>query len=1184
MPAANVTISATFKKAPVYEYTDLTKEMFHLWTGIDGTAEIADPDQHSCDYIVNESTTMPYGNGSVLALQYADLSEYDILTIETTEGEPRLCLNRPTDTENTAYVNIPNNEEQAAKYIKSSANNKFVYDLKAIKTDYEYVHLNCIKAAGAWGSKVNVTSMKLAKLDEETPTLYAITVLENENGTVEADVEEAEEGETVTLTVTPAEGYMVDEASYSYTLEGAEEATVAEIAEPEEDNNATFTMPAADVTVNITFKAIEVEPETPTIAATLVHTATSYSEATAGTFTSNVDAETEHVNNSNFGGTWAGAAYAEFSTTTLPSGASITKATLTFTGIGESRRARDTQVLYANAGETLDYEAIAIGNANVDLAATVLQTVSFPQASSQSFDIDVTDALKAILAEQNYIIFKWTGNPGGGDVAGKASENAPTLVIEYIPGAPEIANWSFDENADDVVTVTTQGYARNIAENSDQITGLQPVTGWTPIAEQTAGDPGFTGGVFAYGSENLLNNKVAAPAAAPEDSESPSALGLSAVWEGIAQYTQEATLPAGDYKFTYTAYNGANTGAVKKNLFGFITEEGTEYLSDQSTFTEGEWNTYEVAFTLDAETKGNISVGFIGAGGSGAAPHLFVDNVTLEKVPGIELALIDLKKAIEAAEAKKATYGVGEGLFQYPESEIEPLAQAITTAQAAYDAAESKAAVEAATAAINGAVEAFAPAMTAPDPEKKYVLTLTTSEGSFELSTGDGVKIVAAEEGTPVTFVAQEGGTYAIFDGAKYVNYEGSNRWTTATTDEAYGWTIAAVEGGYSITGKNGLLGTNTSDGNAVNSPCYGDKNTGNGNYIWTIAEYVEPTEKTIEIAIERIVGQGYTAQTEVMDFTEGLEFLGAESVTWDMLRMVEADGTLSDKFSNGEGEYDGWFNKEGYAQVWGDNSFVCVKMSQAQWTEGQTYEICDMGTAEVGDNVTAHWALVANDKTVFYNFNITFIEYVEPEYKPEIAKTIEIEGIDLAGKPYAQNTVEEASKNRPAIKFDVNEICEALGVEDITTLKPYIVNVTTGNFVENTANIDGWRNAQGDAAAWAQATNGYCLKMNAPASGEFDYAAAHDDNFAEGNTYVAQWGLVKEGGEGATDQAVVLKVTIRFVSEDDWNAAVDTATGIDGIASDGKAKMNGKKYMENGRIVIYRDGKKFSTTGVELK
>jgi hypothetical protein len=44
------------------------------------------------------------------------------------------------------------------------------------------------------------------------------------------------------------------------------------------------------------------------------------------------------------------------------------------------------------------------------------------------------------------------------------------------------------------------------------------------------------------------------------------------------------------------------------------------------------------------------------------------------------------------------------------------------------------------------------------------------------------------------------------------------------------------------------------------------------------------------------------------------------------------------------------------------------------------------------------------------------------------------------------------------------------------------------------------------------------------------------------------------------------------------------TPTGIDSIASEGKAKMNGKKYMENGRIVIYRDGKKFSTTGVELK
>jgi hypothetical protein len=34
-----------------------------------------------------------------------------------------------------------------------------------------------------------------------------------------------------------------------------------------------------------------------------------------------------------------------------------------------------------------------------------------------------------IAAGQNYIIFKVTGNPGGGDMNGKGSENLPELVI-----------------------------------------------------------------------------------------------------------------------------------------------------------------------------------------------------------------------------------------------------------------------------------------------------------------------------------------------------------------------------------------------------------------------------------------------------------------------------------------------------------------------------------------------------------------------------------------------------------------------------------------------------------------------------------------------------------------------------------------------------------------------------------
>ena len=43
---------------------------------------------------------------------------------------------------------------------------------------------------------------------------------------------------------------------------------------------------------------------------------------------------------------------------------------------------------------------------------------------------DITAAVSAIAAEgQNYIVLQWTGNAGSADLYGKASDNAPVLLI-----------------------------------------------------------------------------------------------------------------------------------------------------------------------------------------------------------------------------------------------------------------------------------------------------------------------------------------------------------------------------------------------------------------------------------------------------------------------------------------------------------------------------------------------------------------------------------------------------------------------------------------------------------------------------------------------------------------------------------------------------------------------------------
>ncbi len=83
---------------------------------------------------------------------------------------------------------------------------------------------------------------------------YDITIAETANGTVEADKAKAADGEIVTVTIEPAEGYMVDQAYWSFIDETGTEVQ-SEFQEPEDGgNSAIFTMPAAPVTITVIFK------------------------------------------------------------------------------------------------------------------------------------------------------------------------------------------------------------------------------------------------------------------------------------------------------------------------------------------------------------------------------------------------------------------------------------------------------------------------------------------------------------------------------------------------------------------------------------------------------------------------------------------------------------------------------------------------------------------------------------------------------------------------------------------------------------------------------------------------------------------------------------------------------------------------------------------------------------------
>jgi hypothetical protein len=86
---------------------------------------------------------------------------------------------------------------------------------------------------------------------------YDVTLADTDNGTITATHKRASKNSTVTITATPADGYVVD--AVTVTEKDGDKVEVTK----KDDNKYTFKMPASDVTVKATFKAEQTEPEQP---------------------------------------------------------------------------------------------------------------------------------------------------------------------------------------------------------------------------------------------------------------------------------------------------------------------------------------------------------------------------------------------------------------------------------------------------------------------------------------------------------------------------------------------------------------------------------------------------------------------------------------------------------------------------------------------------------------------------------------------------------------------------------------------------------------------------------------------------------------------------------------------------------------------------------------------------------
>ncbi len=323
----------------------------------------------------------------------------------------------------------------------------------------------------------------------------------------------------------------------------------------------------------------------------------------------------------------------------------------------------------------------------------------------------------------------------------------------------------------------------------------------------------------------------------------------------------------------------------------------------------------------------------------------------------------------------------------------------------------------------------------------------------------------------------------------------------------------------------------------------------------------VSGSEDALNVAlnVERYPGMGYGVTEATVDFTEAKAYLGVEEITTDMLSIVNPDGnTISDY-----APYDGWFNGEGVAEAWGNNTKINVKFFQA--IPNGTFTICDMnGADEVGKTYSVKWQLQTNDKKVIYTINVTFVEKPAPTITFADLNKVDEKTVVLTsefGKCYEGLTSD----------VDVAAILTKLGVASLNDVTIYAVQ-SDGSLDDNykLGTTDGWRNAAGDWQNWGDDAYFYVkADFTLEAAQIYEVGGMEGKNTAAEAenpvTYTATYAFVKTG---STD-AVVLKVTLTYV----------VPTGIKTVNADMAGKtiynLRGQKVEKLQKGVNIVNGKK---------
>lgn len=278
----------------------------------------------------------------------------------------------------------------------------------------------------------------------------------------------------------------------------------------------------------------------------------------------------------------------------------------------------------------------------------------------------------------------------------------------------------------------------------------------------------------------------------------------------------------------------------------------------------------------------------------------------------------------------------------------------------------------------------------------------------------------------------------------------------------------------------------------------------------------------TQELSIELTPKADYTTVPLDFDWELTKKNLGISSIDEMKFIAVNEDGSYAQESNGGDNGY--WYDMNGYASVWGDNSSVFTSFDEGE-DGGYTIGIGQYpGHIVEGNTFTIKYGFLANNKIEMLKITIMVVGYEDQETPPVGTPTKVEKDITLTkawSNDYASIQEDLKETLREAFKMTTYQIHNAIITSD---LKVYIGEVTEGE-PAYTADVPGyWIKADGTGGGWAEGLIWCSIGHNETEL--YLYGGNHPENSVVGDTVLSKMIITCNGGE------VVLNITFKLTQE----------------------------------------------------